>query len=577
MNTQPELPTTGLRLWPGIVIVSLQASLFLGLPAIAPAIATWGIVGGLIGGVAVLVWWAFFSGSSRVERFGGAGLLLVAVAATPTVLHESIATASMGMMFYVYAVPILSAVFVVWAVVTRHLALGVRRLTMVVAILLACAPWTLLRTYGVTGSFDWDFAWRWASSAEERLLAGTTEPTAVPKATPSNLAATTTAEWPGFRGDGRQGMVRGTEIETDWSSSPPTELWRRPLGPGWSSFAVAGDRLFTQEQRGEEERVSCYDARTGAPIWSHGDPVRFWEAMGGAGPRATPTVHDGGVYALGATGILNALDASSGALLWSRDAPLDADVEVPGWGLAGSPLVVNDLLLVAVSGRLVAYDLETGSPRWLGPEGGESYSSAQRLVVDGVPQILFLNGEELTSVSDIGSLLWAHKCPGFHSLQPSLTEDGDVLLSTSDGLRGEGIRRLAVTRGSGTWTVKERWTSSRLKPFFNDFVVHRGHAYGFDGRILAAIDLTGGQRQWKGGRYGNGQLLLLADQDLLLVLSEEGELALVDATPRAFHEHSRLKALTGKTWNHPVLVGDRLFVRNSQEMAAFHLALRPTS
>jgi outer membrane protein assembly factor BamB len=380
------------------------------------------------------------------------------------------------------------------------------------------------------------------------------------------------AEWPGFRGPGRDGVVRGVRIATDWSASPPVELWRRPVGPGWSSFAVHGDLVYTQEQRGEEEVVSCYAAATGEPVWVHGDPVRFWEPMAGAGPRSTPAISDGRVYALGATGILNALDAADGSVVWSRDTAPDVEAKLPIWAFAGSPLVVGDEVVIALAGQLAAYDLATGEPRWVGPAGGEGYGSPHLATLDGVEQVLLLNGKGAVSVSPAdGAQLWESSWEGFHSLQPALTADGDVLFGTSGSSGGYGTRRLVVTHGSGGWTVEERWTSTGLKPYFNDFVVHQGHAYGFDNSILACIDLEDGERCWKGGRYGNGQLVLVADQDVLLVLSEKGELALVSATPEKFTELARFPAIEGKTWNHPVLVGDLLLVRNAEEMAAFRL------
>jgi outer membrane protein assembly factor BamB len=172
-----------------------------------------------------------------------------------------------------------------------------------------------------------------------------------------------------------------------------------------------------------------------------------------------------------------------------------------------------------------------------------------------------------------GKVLWEHVWRGSSIVQPALLADGDVLVSTGGAAGGIGVRRLAVARASGEWTVTERWTSRRLKPYFNDLVVHAGHAFGFDGSMLACIDLQDGERRWKGGRYGHGQLLLLPEQDLLLVLSEQGELALVAAAAGDFREVARSPAIEGKTWNHPVLAGDVLLVRNSEEMAAFRLPL----
>src|SRR5262249_37627369 len=299
-------------------------------------------------------------------------------------------------------------------------------------------------------------------------------------------------------------------------ASPPVALWRRPVGPGWSSFAVRGGLIYTQEQRGPDEVVACYKLTTGEPVWAHRDSARFWESNGGPGPRATPTLNNGRVYAFGATGILNALNARDGAVVWSRNAASDTGTKVPTWGFASSPLVVGDIVIVAVAGELAAYDLGTGAGRWFGPAGGVSYSSPHRLTIDGVTQILLLSGVGVTSVALAdGKPLWEHPWKGYPIVQPALTANGDVLISVSDN---SGIRRLAVVHDPGGWRVEERWTSIGLKPYFNDFVVHKGHAFGFDGSILACIDLEDGKRKWKGGRYGNGQLVLLPDQDLLLVV-----------------------------------------------------------
>jgi outer membrane protein assembly factor BamB len=387
--------------------------------------------------------------------------------------------------------------------------------------------------------------------------------------------AKTNAEWPGFRGPRRDGVVRGVRLETDWTQKPPVELWRRPVGPGWSSFAVNGDLIYTQEQRGEDEVVSCYRLSSGEPVWRHKDPVRFWESNGGAGPRGTPTLHDGRVYTMGATGIVNALDAGTGAVLWSRNAATETGTTVPDWGVSSSPLVIDDIVIVAVAGQLAAYDARTGDERWRGPSGGAGYSSPHLTTIAGVPQVLLLRGSRTISLAPAdGTLLWEHVWqPGVSIVQPVLMPDGGMLVAAGDGMGGMGMRRIAVTHGAGGWSVEERWTSRGLKPYFNDTVIHQGHAFGFDGNILACIDLETGERAWKGGRYGNGQMLLLPDQDLLLVLSEEGAMALVKATPDKFTEVAKFQAIEGKTWNHPVLVGDVLLVRNGEEMAAFRLSL----
>jgi outer membrane protein assembly factor BamB len=579
-----------------------------GLPSVAPEQGGTALIGGFAGGFAVLLWWLFFSRAAWSERSGAIVLVVVALAATSRLVHQSVRNGMMGFMLFVYAAPVLSLALVAWAVASRRFSRGPRLASMVAAIVVACGTLTLVRTNGISGDAIADFEWRWTPTAEERLLAiaGDVSPahapenrapiqpgvaTAIPSPVPP-VAETSEkdtdvvrpvmgeqgiarVEWPGFRGPARDSTVRGVRIETDWSRTPPVEVWRRPIGPGWSSFAVAGDRFFTQEQRGDAETVSAYSLTTGEPVWSHRDAARFWESNAGAGPRGTPTLSNGRVYTLGATGILNALDARDGSVVWSRNAVSDTGATIPDWGIASSPLVVGDAVVVATAGSLAAYELATGKPRWLGPKDGYGYSSPHLATIDGIEQIVLVNGPGAIGVAPSdGTVLWTHAWGGDSIVQPAVLAGGDLLIGSGSGIASKtGMLRINVAHEPSGWIVKERWTSTNLKAYFNDFVVHAGHAFGFDGSILACIDVGDGARKWKGGRYGHGQLILLADQNLLLVLSEEGEIALVSATPDTFTELARIPAIEGKTWNHPVLAGDILLVRNGEEMAAFRLPL----
>jgi outer membrane protein assembly factor BamB len=615
MTAAPEvMPPRPLRLWPAIVIVALQWLVRFGVPAVKPEAVLIGVLGGLVGWLALVIWWLFFSRAAWADRLIGLALMIGAVLVTRPFLHPSLAGGMMGMMFAIYVPATLSLGFVAGLAATRRLAKGARYGALAACLLVGTGVWSLLRTNGITADAQSDFRWRWSPTAEERLLASAkAEPSApatppraaptpavpvseaAPAAAPAVPAAPGTAagdpvaqpapvasppaaaEWPGFRGPGRDGIARGVRIATDWAASPPVELWRRAVGPGWSSFAVQGDRFFTQEQRGDDEVVACYRVSTGEPVWKHRDPVRFWESNAGPGPRATPTLSNGRVYALGATGLVNALDAGTGAVVWSRDAAKDTGAKTPGWGFAGSPVVADDVVVVATAGALVGYDAKTGDLRWKGPADAGGYSSPQLATIDAVPQVVLLTTKGVLGVAPRdGAVLWEHSYGGDGIVQPGFTPDGNVLLGSGSGMGGNtGMRRIAVANSAGGWTVAERWTTAGLKPYFNDFVVHDGHAYGVDGTILACVDLADGARKWKGGRYGAGQLVLLPDQSALLVLSEQGEIALVSATPDKFTELARFPAIEGKTWNHPVVVGDVLLARNDQEMAAFRLPKAP--
>ena len=619
MTTQP------LRLWPGVAAVVLQWILWLVVPRVIPGSGPVGMIGSLALGLVVLLWWLFFSRARWSERIIALAALIALAFATWPFLHVSIQNGYMGRMFPIFVVPGLSLALVVWAVFSRGLADMPRRAMLVGIAAVACSAYLLIRTDGITGEGDSLLRWRWTKTHEELLLAASPapppapapEPTVAPapaekaatptgtssaatppaptaasasnKAgapppTPTTTAATTPvdategapAAWPGFRGPRRDGIVRGVSIATEWTRTPPVEIWRRPIGPGWSSFAVSGDLVYTQEQRGDDEIVSCYRLSNGEPVWTHRDPARFWESNGGAGPRGTPSVHNGRVYALGATGIVNALDARTGKVIWSRNAAKDTGAPLPGWGFTSSPLIVDDVVVVATSGRLAGYDVADGNLRWTKQTGGGGYSSPHPISAGGVPQVVLLSAAGATAVSPAdGAVLWQHKWEGagVAIVQPAPVTADDLIVTAGDAMGGFGLRRINVTHAGDSWTAQERWTSRGLKPYFNDYVVHEGHVYGFDGSILSCIELESGERKWKGGRYGHGQLVLLADHDVMIVLSEEGEVALVSATPEGHKELARFKAIEGKTWNHPVLAGEVLLVRNGEEMAAFRLSL----
>jgi outer membrane protein assembly factor BamB len=604
--------STPLRLWPALAIVAIQIAGVALAPVLFedPMLAGIGAVVG--GAVLIVLWWLFFSRAPWLERIGAVVLMVPLALLMKRLSDISIAGAGQGFLVYIMTVPLLAIGLVLWAASTRRLDTFARRVALVAMLVIACTPILLIRTDGVGGPNP--FHWRWTPTAEEVLLAETKDepmvlPPAAPVEAPKPLApeskpeekvkpapVTTEAktadapaaprrslpkpEWPGFRGPLRDGVVRNIRINTDWAAAPPMEMWRRPIGPGWSSFAVRGDLLYTQEQRGDDEMVSCYRLSTGQPVWRHRDAVRFYESNGGAGPRGTPTLHEDRVYAVGATGILKVLDALTGKRVWSRNIAEDTKRAVPYWGIASSPLIVDNLVIAASAGTLIAYDIASGDLKWKGPSYGASYSSPHLMTLDGVEQVVLLGGPGAISVTPAdGKVLWIHKWEPGPMVQPAITDDGDILVNNVTATGGVATRRLHVTRGADGWNLEERWTSTGLKPNFNDLVVHKGHAYGFDNNILAAINLETGQRVWKGGRYGNGQLVLLKDQDALLVTSEDGELAVVSATPDKYTEIAKIRIFESKTWNHPVIVRDVLLVRNGEEMAAFKLPVivdRPT-
>ncbi len=562
------------RVWPaiGLLVLLLVLRWLPGLVA-EPNLAIFmiGFMGPAACGLLILGWWVFFSRLPRRERLLGAIGLVVIVVVTAWLSHPSI----QGFGTVGSAVPWGVTVFVLAFLGAHYLRPRQRTAIALAAAFLVFGYWSLVRSEGVWGNFQSELHWRWEKTPEERILADLEQRSPSTAAAVAGDAPIAEAEWPGFRGPGRDGVVPGVALAEDWSADPPRELWRIRVGPAWSSFAVAGGRLFTQEQRGDDEAVVSYDAQTGAELWATLYPSRFWEAMGGVGPRATPTLSAGRLFTLGAEGWLHRLEPASGEVVWKADLRSAAGRQPPMWGFSSSPLVVDDLIIVHAGGDgdrgVLAYDADSGTLRWGVPAGGHSYSSPQLSTVAGIRSVPVVTDDGLTVIDPAdGSLLLQYEWPfdNYRILQPLVISDSSILMSTGFGV---GTRRLDLRLEGGRLAAEERWTSRAMKPDFNDYVVHRGNLYGFDVSILACVDLDTGERRWKGGRYGHGQLLLLPDADQLLVIGETGDLVLLRAAPEKHQELAKIEVFDGKTWNHPVLVGDRVYLRNAEEAVGFEV------
>jgi outer membrane protein assembly factor BamB len=464
------------------------------------------------------------------------------------------------------------------------------RLSALAAVVAGVAAFVaLVRVRGVTGDFVPVLEPRWRP--KERAIATPPPPptiAAAPSAAPSAASSaapeprataaprvTTLNDYPQFLGPNRDGTLSGFRLARGWDKRPPRLLWRQPVGLGWSAFAIAGGRAITQEQRAGEEVVAAYDLASGRPLWVHADRLRFDSVIAGDGPRAVPTIDGGRVFTVGSTGLLNALDAETGRKLWSHDIVKENGAIVPDFGKVTAPLVVGERVVVSAGGpggrSLVAYEKDTGELAWAAGEDRSGYGSPALLTLLGRPQLVSFNAGSVTAHEPAsGRVLWTHAWPPAQpNVAPPLPVAPDrVLLSAGYGV---GSKLFEIAPAGDAYQARVLWESPRLKAKFVNMVLLDGFVYGLDDGILACLDPATGERKWKAGRYGHGQMILV--ERTLLVQTEEGELVLVEPNPEGLKELARFDALSAKTWNPPALAAPYLLVRNDKEAACYELPI----
>ncbi len=491
----------------------------------------------------------------------GAVILTFAGAATATIwLREAAHTQDKVVNTFPVVFFTVLALFL-WMVLFSRLPGRARLAIFLATVALGVAAFFSLEIKGVSGNIVPVLGFRWSGDRTFDAAGAA-----------AGVTAPGPGDYPQFYGPRRDATLAGPRLARDWQAQPPRELWRREVGEAWSAFAVVGNAAVTQEQRGEDETVVRYELETGEQVWVHADKTRYDTTVGGVGPRATPTIAGGRVYTLGATGILNCLELAGGEKVWSRQVLEDNDAQPSDWGTTSSPLLAGEVVIVQLGLRgtgLAAYHRATGEPAWRAGTDAGSYSMPTLATVAGREQVLMINGRSVAGHDPAsGEMLWREPwdLPGERISMPLVLGDDRLLVSAAYGV---GSRMLRLLPDGDRFDVEELWESRRLKSKFAPLVERDGVVYGLDDGVGVALDPETGERLWKRGRYGHGQLILVGD--LLLIMTEKGDVVLVEATPEEHRELARLDAFDSKTWNPPALSGRRLLVRNDREAACYEL------
>ena len=379
---------------------------------------------------------------------------------------------------------------------------------------------------------------------------------------PALAAAENVFDWPNWRGPDHNGISLETNWQSTFPAAGPKKLWQTSVGIGFSSIVVSQGRVFTMGNGDDTDTVFCLEALSGKVIWKHSYPSLLDDNMYEGGPNATPTVDKNQVYTLSKQGLLFCLDVASGKVIWSRDIKADFDYEIPTWGLAGSPLIVEDMVIINIGLSGLAFNKQDGKTLWQGENGKTGYSSAVRFEISGRDCLAMLSGKHIAAVERItGKLIW--KLPWKTSWDINAADpiiSGNKLLVSSGYGTGSGLLNIADE------TPTEIWKQKKLKNQLNGSVLWQGHLYGISGNVekeaqLRCVDFETGQVKWSQDGFKVGSLFLADGK--LVILNDGGDLVIAQANPDGYQELSRAKILEGRCWTIPTLANGLLYARNA--------------
>ncbi len=392
-------------------------------------------------------------------------------------------------------------------------------------------------------------------------------------------AATTSQDWPQWRGLYRDGIASGEGLLTAWPEDllSTRQRWEVSVGDGYSSIAVADGRVYTTYQEGQREMVACWDAETGKELWKFAYDSHY-DSREGSGPRSTPTVDGDRVYTVGGAGVMHCLEAKTGKKLWEKDLLKEFKANNLQWGVSFSPLIEGDLVLTNPGGpggySIVALDKLTGEVRWHSQDDVAGYSSPVISTACGVRQVLFFTGSALVSLNPKdGKLYWRYPWRTNYECNVATPIALDNYVFISSGY-GKGCALVEVEKqGDGSLQARKVYHSRVMRNHMATCVFHAGHLYGFNEGSLTCIQFASGERCWEEAKFGKGSLLLAGNN--LIVLGDNGTLALVEASPEGFHEKGSCQVFDGsnknRCWSMPVLANGRLYVRDMKRLLCIDL------